>query len=193
MKNIKLLKKCQIVLFFLLCNVALHGQTTNDLDIKNGFKIFILGSSLENYKQYDNGLQVGATKYITIKNTEHNKIGDIFIDYIKLEFTQNKLVSIQVSMNYKYRTDIYDILKEAYGLPNIKAYDEHHEYDVNTGKLAWIATQAEWAGNNVSLKLWGDGSFGDNSNITLTFTSKDAAKIIENQKNNSIKKASKEL
>ena len=194
MKNKKKLSRISFVILILF-NAVLQGQTTNDLDTKNGFKIFILGSPLENYKAYDNGMPaINGEKVISIEKSDYNRIGDIFIDNIRLEFLQNKLVSITVRMNYKYRKEIYDVLKEGYGLPNVKAYDEHYEYDVHTQKLAWIVTQAEWAGNNVLLKLYGDGTNGERySDITLTFTSKETTKFIETEKKNNIKKSSKEL
>src|ERR1035437_4841201 len=127
MKNKILLFEFSFIILMLF-STALQGQSTNDLDTKNGFKIFILGSSLESYKTFDNGFPaINGQKIISVEKTEYNSIGDIFIDNIGLVFLQNKLVSITVKINYKYRNEIYNILKEGYGLPNVKPYDEHNE------------------------------------------------------------------
>lgn len=176
------------ILLNLIFSFNISSQTANELDNKNGFKIFILGSSIDNYKEFykfsqfqdmdGKPMKTDGKQFLNLKNTEYNKIGEIPIQNINLQFNQNVLVSIEVWVNYEYNNDVFNILKDAYGTPNIKPYSSFS--DIST---------AEWAGNVVSLKLKAQANLNNLSGVYLTFSIKETKKTIENK----IKKGSKDL
>lgn len=186
-RNMKSLKKICITLILIHFYTSTNGQTTKELDNKKGFKIFILGTSIESYKEFYkyaafpdiNGIPstINGKQFLNIKNTEFNKIGEIPLSNINLEFVDGLLIRVEVQANYEYDEDIYKILKEAYGPPNVGSWKVETD------------TYAEWAGEVVSLKMEGKGNLSNLSSVRIAFYFKETKKSYENK----IKKGAKDL
>lgn len=119
------MKKTYIIILIFLSQIAI-SQTINDLDIKNGFRNFKLGSSpLQNKNIIKNDFQnpsfpsVVAYKY---NGTDLESIFGVKVESIELSFFKNKLFSIGVSFGDIEKSfelhefnSIQGFLEEAYG------------------------------------------------------------------------------
>lgn len=95
------MKKTTIITILFLFSNFIFGQSLNDLDLKNGFRHFKLGSSpsqFKNIKKIENPIseQFNAISYKYIGD-DINYVGGVKVVDIKLDFFKNKLTSITVN------------------------------------------------------------------------------------------------
>lgn len=148
------MKKIYIIILIFLSQLVI-SQTTNDLDVKNGFRNFKLGSSpLQNKNIVKNDFQnpsfpdVVAYKY---NGTDLESIFGVKVESIQLSFFKNKLFSIRVSFGdigksfelHEFNS-IRGFLEQVYGT---KWYNPSNEDGV-------IANGSIWDGKNVKLELF---------------------------------------
>lgn len=130
------------------------SQTTNDLDIKNGFRNFKLGSNpLQNKNivksDYQNPSFPGVIVY-KYKGADLKSIFDVEIESIELSFFKNQLFSIRVifgdvgkSFELHEFNSIQGFLERAYGT----------KWDNISNDDGTIANGSIWNGKNVKLEL----------------------------------------
>jgi len=145
-------KTCIIVLIFL--NQLAISQTVNDLDVKNGFRNFKLGSSpLQNKNIVKSDFQnpsfpgVVCYKYV---GTDLESIFSVKVESIELSFFKNKLFGINVRFGdvgkpfelHEFNS-IRGFLEQTYGTKWKNASDDD----------GVIINGSIWDGKNVKLEL----------------------------------------
>lgn len=144
------------ILFFIFFTTA-FSQSTQNLDLKNGFKQFKLGSSPSQIKniipqenQYSQNPNVKAYDYV---GNDVQYIANVKIDKIDLHFFKNKLFMISVSFgNMEDKTDftyvdyknILSWLEQAYGKNWVRPTNED----------GTIVNGAIWDGKKVRLEFF---------------------------------------
>src|SRR5690625_2486869 len=115
------MKKILLLTSFLF-TICLNGfgqkpGTADYLLVKNGFKIFKLGTDINNYSKYVRlGGNDGGTKEYEVTDPKFLTIGDdIKIDKIKLRVSQGDIYAIKVVVDDPYKIRFYAALKAAYG------------------------------------------------------------------------------
>jgi len=144
--------------FFLLISSISFSQNLNNLDLKNGFKQFKLGSSPDQIKNtvrneskenrlFNNNPNIKCYDY----NGNYNEtIFNVEIESISLIFFKNKLVSISVSFG-RVGND-FDKEKYDFVLYSLEvAYGKKWEFGKSNAKD--FVEGAVWAGKNVTLEL----------------------------------------
>lgn len=148
----------QTFFFFLLISSIGFSQNLNNLDLKNGFKHFKLGSSPSLYKNiernqdkenrmYKNNSNIKCYDYVGF---DAKSIFNVEIESISLTFYKNKLMGIFVSFGRPgndFEKEDYDYvfysLERAYG----KKWDK-----ANSNSIDFL-NGIIWSGKNVTLEL----------------------------------------
>ncbi len=151
------MKKTTIITILFLFSNFIFGQSVNDLDIKNGFRHFKLGSSqtqIKNIKKLTN--QYSQNPNVVVYEYIGNDISNIFnvkVEGVELSFFKNKLFHIQVKFgNLENSKDF-----EVYEFNNIlSALERTYGKDWNTPKNEdnVITNGAIWDGKKVRLELY---------------------------------------
>lgn len=91
--------------------------TPDYLLVKNGFKIFKLGTPITNYKHYIKPiLKIGESAKYEVTDAKFLTIGnDIQLDKIVLRTLNEKLSEIEILIDDPYKIKFYAALKAAYG------------------------------------------------------------------------------
>ena len=147
------MKYIYIIILILLTQTT-FSQTINDLDIKNGFRNFKLGSSpLQNKNiaksNFQNPSFPGVVSYDYI-GTDLSSIFGVKVESIELSFFKNKLFSITVSFGevgesfqlHEFNS-IQAFLEGTYGTKWVSP--SNNEGIINNGSI--------WDGKNVRLEL----------------------------------------
>lgn len=141
----------KIVLFFLLIYSNTWGQSLNDLEIKNGFRQFKLGSHPSQIKNivriYDrsyNFLNNPNVKIYRYTGNDAKKVHNVDIKNIDLIFLYDKLVSIDISFPHNNFTEeqfdnIKSFLVGAYG----NNYDIVHNDKDCVNNASWESKSVE--------------------------------------------------
>ena len=147
------MKKIYIIILIFLSQLVI-SQTTNDLDVKNGFRNFKLGSSpiqnkniVKNDNQNPSFPDVITYKYI---GKDLESIFGVNVESIQLSFFKNKLMGIRVSFGdigksfelHEFNS-IKGFLEQVYGTKWYNATDED----------GIIVNGSIWDGKNVKLEL----------------------------------------
>jgi hypothetical protein len=152
-KIVEKMKKTHIIILIFLSQFAI-SQTINDLDIKNGFRNFKLGSSPlqnKNIVKYDFQSPSFPTVVSYIYNgTDLKSIFGVEVESVELSFFKNKLFSIQISFGdigkpfelHEFNS-IQGILEQVYGT----------KWDNPSNDDGVIANGSIWDGKNVRLEL----------------------------------------
>lgn len=130
------------------------GQSINDLDIKNGFRNFKLGTSPSQNKNLikDEKQNPAFPNVVTYKyyGKDLETIFSIKVESVKLSFYKNRLFSISINFGdfgksfelHEYNT-ILSTLKQVYGV----------KYQNPSNDEGIITNGAIWDGKNVKLEL----------------------------------------
>lgn len=142
------------IVLFVLTNLCSFGQSVNDLDLKNGFRSFKLGTSpsenkniIKVEKQNPAFPNVVVYKYL---GKDLESVFGIKVESVKLSFYKNKLFSISINFGdfgksfelYEYNT-ILSTLKQVYGA----------KYQNPSNEDGIIMNGAIWDGKHVKLEL----------------------------------------
>ena len=138
-------------LFSIIISNVIFAQSVKDLDIKNGFKHFKLGSTPNHIKkkerQFDESPNISEYIYI---GKDINTVFFVPVSHINLTFFKNKLYSIQVEFGDIDKEftqgqfqEILSALENAYGR-------KWHQPTNDTGV---ITNGAIWNGEKVRLEL----------------------------------------
>lgn len=150
------MKKIYFLLISFLISNLIFGQSVNDLDIKNGFRHFKLGSSPSQIKnivkqenQFSKNPNVVAYDYV---GNDIDYIFNVKVDEVNLSFFKNKLFSIRVSFGnleqsqdfevYEFNSILY-ALERTYGTDWVRPKNDE----------GIILNGAIWDGKNVRLEL----------------------------------------
>lgn len=152
-----MIKKTTIITIFILFANVLIAQSVIDLDFKNGFKHFKLGSSPNDIKNIVKEKNKFTQKNSNVVNYDYigediSYIYNIKVDGITLVFFKNKLFKILVSFGSfkeKVNFEIYDFNDILYALE--KTYGKKWVQPNNAeGNMVNIAV---WEGKKVRLEL----------------------------------------
>ena len=145
-----------ITILFLLSNF-IFGQSVNNLDVKNGFRHFKLGSSPSQIKdiakqenQFSKNPHVVAYDYL---GYDIDNIFNVKVDKISLSFFKNKLFNISVTFGNLEQSQDFEL----YEFKNIlsaleKTYGTDWFNPTNDDGI--ILNGAIWDGKNVRLELF---------------------------------------
>lgn len=151
------MKKIYFLLISFLISNLIFGQSVNDLDIKNGFRHFKLGSSpsqIKNIVKQEN--QFSKNPNVVEYDYVGNDIDYIFtvkVDKVELSFFKNKLFSISVTFGNLEQSQDFEVyefnnilsaLESTYGKVWFTPYN-------NDGV---VINGAIWDGKNVRLELF---------------------------------------
>lgn len=150
------MKQTTIITIFILFSNIIFAQSLNDLDIKNGFRHFKLGSDpsqikniIKQEEQFSNNPNVVAYDYIG------ENIEDVFnvkVDKVALHFFKNKLFNISVTFGNLIKSTDFEI----YEFNNILSALEGSygtEWVKPTNDDGIILNGAIWDGKNIRLEL----------------------------------------
>ena len=141
-----------IATLILFSNFTL-AQSVNDLDLKNGFRHFKLGSSpnlIKNIVKKTNQFSPKIVRYDYLGKDIDN-ISNVKVTSVTLDFYKNKLCSIGINFGsfeeksfeiYEFN-DILSALEKTYGINWVNP----------TNKSGVITNGAIWAGKKVTLEL----------------------------------------
>lgn len=145
-----------ITIIFLFMSNLMLAQSVNDLDIKNGFRHFKLGSTptqikniVKKNKQFLNNPNVVTYEYT---GNEINTVFGVEVNNISLSFYKNKLASIMISFGdfdgKDFTYEQFEIIRNA--LEHIYGRDWVNPKN----KQGIILNGAIWDGKNVRLELF---------------------------------------
>lgn len=151
------MKRTTIITIFLLISNFILAQSVNDLDIKNGFRHFKLGSSPSQIKnivkqknQFSKNPNVVAYEYV---GSDIDNIFNVKVDKVNLSFFKNKLFNISVTFGnleeskdfevYEFN-NILSALERTYGTDWVRPKNDE----------GIILNGAIWDGKNVRLELF---------------------------------------
>ena len=150
------MKRTSFITIFLFISNLIFAQSVNDLDIKNGFRNFKLGSSPSQIKNIvKNKNQLSANPNIVTYDYVGNDIEYVYhvkVDQVTLRFFKNKLFGIAISFGNVGKSrdfELYEFNSIRYALEKIYGIDWYY-LNNHSGLLL---NGAMWEGKNVELQL----------------------------------------
>ncbi|MBS1634478.1 MAG: hypothetical protein JST26_01060 [Bacteroidetes bacterium] len=139
------------LLFTLLTPVLVLWTSIENLDQKNGFGIYIFGSSPNTYKDLYLEIQEGNTTLYS-SDEDYIKVDGVKFDYVRVTFIKNKLAAIAMGTKDKSGFKMYQYLID------------------NFGKPLQLKKSAEWNGSKVQLSF---EKTADSNDAVITLYSKE--------------------
>jgi hypothetical protein len=148
------MKYIYLIIVILLSQITV-SQTTKDLDIKNGFRNFMLGSTpIQNKNIYKSEFQNPSFPSVVSYNYSGTDLESVFgvkVENIKLSFFKNKLFSINVDFGHLGESfelsefnSILSFLEQVYGT----------KWQSPSNEDGIILNGAIWDAKNVKLELF---------------------------------------
>ncbi len=121
----------------LMLPIFCNAQSTNNLDIKNGFLQFKLGDSISNYKEIiDKSTKTTPTRY-EVKAKAFNKLRR-YLEAITLVTEKGVITEIDVSIQGDYNENyIDDAIKKVYGSGAIVENDDELYEGTHISSRIW--------------------------------------------------------
>lgn len=131
------MRKVHFVLVILISFAAINGfgQSTEELDKRNGFQNFKFNTPKEAYNSY--GLAQINENHYELKNLKEVKIGDFELEKLELYFKNNRLTKVKVTLDDTDRTKneyIFNALIKNYGRYTYHRSSSGFQY---TSEMIW--------------------------------------------------------